>query len=142
MKTDLLSDERRWVALPGWRWMRGMTCALTANIVVDVDPSGRPYIVDDMGEVRGARSGDLVAPDLNDPATRGCLRTLSHEITGADCAEPWYDLTPMLDGVSEPRWAIKHNGSTLFASSYAGALLEACEAFYRRARKNPRGARC
>ena len=78
-----IEEARRWTALRGWRWMRGMICWQTGSIVTGVDPRGRAWIVDDDGDMRVARKGDLVAPDVTDPATQGCLLTLTREITGS-----------------------------------------------------------
>jgi len=73
-KKDL---ARRAVACPGWRWMPGM---LLVSAAKDMRP---------MRLVEGGRAFlDLIPseawlPDLDDPATLGCLLALVREVSGA-----------------------------------------------------------
>lgn len=77
---------RRAVACKAWRWMPGMRDCWGAR-VLDIGPSG-------LVDVTGPRLHGLVlasmleAPDLEDPATLGCLLALVREAWGIDVDSP------------------------------------------------------
>lgn len=60
----------------GHLWCRGMISVETFHTVVDVDPGGDAWILDDDGEVREARKGDLIAPWTEDLITVMCMELL------------------------------------------------------------------
>ena len=66
---------RRAVACPGWRWMPGMQTTEGWRYLGEAPDGGVWWWhpVEGVGELSGA------LPDLNDPATRGCLLALIRE---------------------------------------------------------------
>jgi hypothetical protein len=75
----------RAVACRHWRWMPGMACDWKepdgCQRVLSVDLESRSYVVDGFGvehEWAGAR-----LPNLDDPATLGCLLALVREVWGS-----------------------------------------------------------
>ena len=70
----------RAVACKGWRWMRGMTTTGGAMRIGDFTPMW-------CGEVPW--HGDIL-PDLDDPATLGCLLSLVRLAWGSDRIVPSY----------------------------------------------------
>jgi len=77
-----MSNElaRRAVACKGWQWMAGM---LTLE----------GYRLDNSGRLKAEQQGDQL-PDLNDPATVGCLVALVRKAWG----EPTAHAVPFSDG--------------------------------------------
>ena len=74
---------RRAVACPGWRWLPGMRDAVDGDRVVSVSTRGQALWV------RWAKAGEANQrwpssrkPDLDDPATLGCLLALVREAWG------------------------------------------------------------
>ena len=62
------------VSLPGWQWMRGMTCG---GSPVDDSPFLSPITDEWLGWwVNSSSKYDDVWPDPDDPATAGCLLAL------------------------------------------------------------------
>jgi hypothetical protein len=66
VSNDRLDLAKRAVACKHWRWMPGM---LTLE----------GYRLDNAGRLRAEQQGDQL-PDLNDPATVGCLLALVREV--------------------------------------------------------------
>ena len=88
MTTDPGTLARRAIAAPGWRWMPGMR-VFGGELVLDVrpghlmlaqlnrwrdDPRAYQWIT-----IRGPAPADLQLPDLDDPATLGCLLAIVRE---------------------------------------------------------------
>lgn len=85
METSLTEISERLIACKGFRWMPGMR-TLGDWRIINVDADG-VEVVTDLGEVVLFHSGDLPhiassLPDLNDPATLGCLLYLVREAWG------------------------------------------------------------
>jgi len=127
MSEEQLAEARAWVALDGWRWMPGMV-DVDGVRVVDVDPGGWLWVVDDCGQVDTVWPGDLTEPDVTDPATIGCLWALAREITG----KPHLEVRWMpLDGCYKAVWPVGDTGLYGWTSGYdatpSAALLRACQ---------------
>ena len=85
METSLTEISERLIACKGFRWMPGMR-TLGDWRIINIDADG-VEVVTDLGEVVLFHSGDLPhiassLPDLNDPATLGCLLQLVREAWG------------------------------------------------------------
>ena len=85
METSLTEISERLIACKGFRWMPGMR-TLGEWRIINVDADG-VEVVTDLGEVVLFHSGDMPhiassLPDLNDPATLGCLLQLVREAWG------------------------------------------------------------
>ena len=76
---NLKGLAKRAVAAKGWRWMPGMHT--DGMLVVDVDDDGMDVVR--KGTVQEL-SFEYAFPDLDNPATRGCLRTLVREAWSED----------------------------------------------------------
>lgn len=82
MTLELQALARRVTDCKSWRWMPGMR-TIGDWRVINIDADG-VEVVTDLGEVVLFHSGDLPhiassLPDLNDPATLGCLIYLIQE---------------------------------------------------------------
>ena len=75
MNDEMTELARRAVACEGWRWMEGMSTT-EGDIVVGVGDD--TITLRDDGVMHAEHSG--VLPDLNDPATLGCLLGLVREV--------------------------------------------------------------
>ena len=80
MKTERTAEDwgRVAVALPGWRWMRGMSIPATEDnreALVDYPPS-LLYVSEAGSDERGEVADGEDYPDPDDPATAGCLLAL------------------------------------------------------------------
>ena len=75
MTEEQIALARRAVACKGWRWMPGMLAS--GFRVCRVDPHGYRFGWSDSSYAY--RISDDVLPDLDDPATRGCLLALVRE---------------------------------------------------------------
>ena len=92
--TELAKDKtqnlaRRAVACEGWRWMEGMSTT-EGDIVVGVGDD--TITLRDDGVMHAEHSG--VLPDLNDPATLGCLLELVREALGLFGVSTHYNFDP------------------------------------------------
>jgi hypothetical protein len=123
---------RKAAALPGFRWVRGMT-----------DGSDGALIESDEYGMRGGDTwcvgvgGCVVCPstlgwpDLRDPATLGCVLGLVRERWPLASVSPWAGIAPDLSSAS--RWRVRDaRGRDLFPwgrhGSEAEALVAALEA--------------
>lgn len=89
MTEEQIALARRAVACKGWRWMPGMLAS--GFRVCRVDPHGYRFGWSDSSYAY--RIADDVLPDLDDPATLGCLLALVREAVGDQeaYAVPWHD---------------------------------------------------
>lgn len=137
---------RRAVACPVWRWMPGMR-DVDGGIVVFVDGSWlvtTVYIDDRDGWSTGSRIARHALPDLDDPATLGCLLALVREAWGSHVSS-----IRTGDG-----WSVRHMGRDGWAvglsvvgitqcETEAEALVAALEAAPRReVSPRPRSSQC
>jgi len=86
MSPEVLELTNRAVRCSGWRWVRGMTVVnpvgLFRGVVIDVNNTGvLVYAPKESSGCRLLQPDEL--PDLTDPATIGCLASL----TGDDIRE-------------------------------------------------------
>jgi hypothetical protein len=131
MTEEQISEARRWVALPGWRWMPGMCSANGSRVLFVDDDNGDVCLSVDDGQVPYWLDGPAqnMLPDVTDPATRGCLLALAREITGQpDLSTVWISSAD----VWCPRWM--QDGRSTFGAARSretAALLEAVEDYYR-----------
>lgn len=127
---------RRAVACPVWRWMPGMRVS-DVGIVVFVDGSWlvtTVYIDDRDGWSTGSRIARHALPDLDDPATLGCLLALVREAWGDVRIVCEWHARERGDGVQDGWWIVDESGSVLpFTGGHeAEALVAALEAAPRR----------
>lgn len=129
MDAELLA--RRAVACKNWRWMPGMRATLSSGLVVrlgDHDEGSLWFAILAGGAtctVDVRHPSYTVAPDLTDPATRGCLLALVREAWGDPRAST--NASPYGDG----RWAVVDSKALRFyawGTSEAEALVAALEA--------------
>ena len=95
MTEEQIALARRAVACKGWRWMPGMRYCSVAVAAETASPFSFT------GYQRVGEDVDMVAytdwvpclPDVEDPATLGCLLALVREACGDDeaYAMPWHD---------------------------------------------------
>jgi hypothetical protein len=95
MTDEQIALARRAVACKGWRWMAGMrycSVAVAAETASPLSFNGYQRVGEDVDMVAYT---DWVPclPDLEDPATLGCLLALVREVCGDDEAYvmPWHD---------------------------------------------------
>ena len=95
MTEEQIALARRAVACKGWRWMPGMrycSVAVAAETASPLSFNGYQRVGEDVDMVAYT---DWVPclPDLEDPATLGCLLALVREVCGDDeaYAMPWHD---------------------------------------------------
>lgn len=133
--TDL---ARRAVAAEAFRWMPSMAYVLpdgTTGVVVSVDEDGPWVLHYDEDVIASADALDLwpaAVPDLDDPATRGCLLELVRERVGTK--RVWCEPFPSLRSGAPVSWAcialgVIWNGPK--SPTEAEALVAALEAVSR-----------
>ncbi len=126
---------RRAIACPRWRWMPGMRDAGEAT-VLDVSDGGwlttAVYVGDADGWSVGWRIAANAIPDLDDPATLGCLLALVREAWDAG---PDIESYVTRAGAVQTRvsvWAAgdweDNDPSDFVDATLAGALVAALEA--------------
>jgi hypothetical protein len=111
---------RRAVACEGWRWMPGMLMMRVEN---------RPgYSFGPCRVVEGGVYDDAKhkLPDLDDPATIGCLLALVREAWGAVAID--IDESVIRDLVEVNVWMPSCHGPSFEGETLAEALVEALEA--------------
>ena len=101
---------RRALACPRWRWMSGMSASgpgwFESATIVDVEPDGScPTLWVYRGYARGPQAANRFAdtdewdgggiPELDDPATLGCVVALIRTLSGGKCAfdDDWCRVT-------------------------------------------------
>ena len=109
-----LALAREAVACPRWRWMAGMLAFLPALH----EDRGLRYRVPDGPTLIDAAPHDGWFPDLNDPATLGCLLALVREAWGRPAIVVVPGLSPDPAG---HRWYIQDNPPNT-ASGYEPTL--------------------
>jgi len=105
MNEATLGLARAAVASPHWRWLPGMLATHSEHAPARVLSVQADEYAPPMLEIAWAwRNGDGVhprgwLPDLEDPATLGCLLALVREAWGADAIDVRIDIAPRMDGV-------------------------------------------
>lgn len=134
MERDMQEISEKLIKSKHFRWMPGMR-TLGDWRVINVDADG-VEVVTDLGEVVLFHSGDLPhisssLPDLNDPATLGCLLSLvrekwgNHAMTVANGFEEPKEVWSMHDGrISE----MSYGHQVSYGHTEAEALVAALEA--------------
>lgn len=118
---------KRAVACKGFRWMAGM-------LIAD-HGAGIRFCWQEDGVLHGAANeggawmrvhADRALPDLDDPATRGCLLALVRRAWGCQHIVATPDL---IDGVGDIEWCVTPTqGPSLYGFTEAEALVAALEA--------------
>lgn len=85
MTLDKTEFARRAVACKGWRWVPGM------RVVNERGQVWRLLALDEPGDGVDSREQPRLVPDLDDPATLGCLLALVREAWGGASLEVWGD---------------------------------------------------
>lgn len=123
MTPELEALARRAVACPRWRWMSGMSTHLGVRVArLDADQ----YAVGWYPNGYLGYIARIAIPDLDDPATLGCLFALVREawsepmLSVAWAGGRWYVVQRILRSVDALRW--------IDAASEAEALVAALEA--------------
>ena len=103
--------QRRAVACKRWRWVKGMSCGLGTVYAVR---NGMIWCIDSEGNRRSDRTNVGWRPDLNDPATLGCLLALVREVLPEAYVEPLpcgtgYRVWAWIDGT---HWQVCAVGAT------------------------------
>ena len=128
MNQELEALARRAVACKGWRWMAGMRVA-RPKVFGRVLDEGAPFIVarfdgptvDGGGLYDGLIPPDML-PDLEDPATLGCLPALLRDVWGL----PDIHTVPHDDDGTV--WTVEHAGGPLtMPLPFEAALISALE---------------
>ena len=95
MSPELEALGMRAVACKGWRWMPGMLLHdIGTSRIGRVHKSGRDWVVffglTSEARLRRDTTGIGLSPDLNDPATLGCLLALVREANSRPYATAQY----------------------------------------------------
>ncbi len=135
MSIDL---ARRAVACKGWRWMRGMSAWWRPDADETHPMEHGPYVTvlalrDDgsldayVGGAKNRIATEGLLPDLDDPATLGCLLALVREAWGEPdaYATPRYQTAPF-EVATE--WSVFASPLLCFGPTEAAALVAALEA--------------
>ena len=110
---------RRAVACPGWRWMPGMRYQIVnerGQIGGWMRASDRVSHLDALYPVAG--ESEVALPDLDDPATLGCLLALVREAWGSHVSS-----IRTGDG-----WSVRHMGRDGWAVGLSVVGITPCEA--------------
>ena len=128
MSPELEALARRAVACKGWRWMPGMLLHdIGTSRIGRVHKSGRDWVVffglTSEARLRRDTTGIGLSPDLNDPATLGCLLALVRDAWRDPKGSAYY-LAPI---ESEPGWFAEFGAHAELYATEAEALVVALE---------------
>jgi len=142
MNNEMIELARRAVASPHWRWMPGMRLVCPGSdeaFRVESEPAwnGGLYRAFGISEDWIAAPEDEL-PDLDDPATLGCLHDLACAALGADVIDIRADIAPDMSGQPRAWWTARElrgrrvasgrvESLTLRAAGYVAALEAAAE---------------